>query len=214
MRPQTNDMKELPTRKKIRLEGYDYSDVGCYFITFCVKDKHEMLGEVVGANSVRPCENSLYPCKAELSDIGVVADTAIRKIEAIYPNVEVNKYVVMPNHIHMVLVIDDANGCNGRTMCAPTISRVIKQCKEYVTKQIGFSIWQRSYHDRIIRDEAEYQEIWRYIDENPAKWSQDCYFVEKPPIISRGEQPAQPKNLPANPQTSPANEHTVIGNPK
>ena len=162
-------MKELPTRKKIRLDGYDYSRNGVYFITVCVQHKHEILGlVVVGANMVRPSE-------VALSDIGMVVDTAIRKIGEIYQDVHVDKYVIMPNHIHMILAIDNTDG---RTMCAPTVSRIVKHCKEYVTKQIGFSVWQKSYHDHIIRDEEEYHAIWRYMDENPAKWPEDDYFIK------------------------------------
>jgi len=158
-------MKELPVRKNIRLKGYDYSNAGYYFVTICVKDGHELLWNEtpVGAHIVRP-----------LSDIGMVTKKSIENITEIYSNVIVDKYTIMPNHVHMILRIE--NG--GRTMCAPTshVSNMIKQCKEYVTKQIGFSIWQRSYHDHIIRDKAEYQKIWKYIDQNPTRWTEDCYY--------------------------------------
>ncbi len=79
----------------------------------------------------------------------------------------------MPNHIHMILMITNAVSC-GRLLIAPTgVSTIIQQMKRVVSKQIGLSIWQKSYHDHIIRDEQAYQEILRYIDENPAKWSED-----------------------------------------
>jgi len=79
----------------------------------------------------------------------------------------------MPNHIHMIVRIEKS----GRTMCVPTISRIIKQCKEYVTKQIGYSIWHTRFHDHIIRNEQDYQKIWEYIDNNPLKWELDKYYV-------------------------------------
>ncbi|MCL2776017.1 MAG: hypothetical protein FWD71_22130, partial [Oscillospiraceae bacterium] len=66
-----------------------------------------------------------------------------------------------------------------RALRAPTVSRVINQMKGYVTKQIGFSIWQKLFYDEIIRNEEAYQNIWRYIDENLAKWAEDDYFVKK-----------------------------------
>jgi len=176
----------------MRLKNYDYSDAGYYFITLCVKDGHEVLWDFVptqicdthtdvGAHSVRP----------PLSTIGGVVETAIRNVPLAYPNIKVDTYTIMPNHVHLILVIREENLCNtkeenGRTLCAPTISRAVKQMKEYVTKQIGFSIWQRSYHDRIIRNEAEYQRIRQYIDENPAKWAEDDYFVKHTPF---GETP-------------------------
>jgi len=166
-------MKNLRVRKNIRLNDYDYSQGGYYFVTICVKDKHEMLWmpTPVGAHSVRP----------PLSDIGEIVEKTIENIPQIYEIVRIDKYVIMPNHIHIIMVID----CDrGRTLCAPTISRVIKQCKEYITKQIGFSMWQKSYHDRIIRDEAEYQAIWRYIDENPARWEEDKYYIKNTEEVS------------------------------
>lgn len=157
--------EDLPKRKNIRLQGYDYNQNGAYFITICVKDMHEMLGKIdVGANCVRP----------QLSEIGGAVDDEILMLSDIYENVNVDKYVVMPNHVHMIITIDLAD--NGRTQFAPTISRVIKQFKGSITKKIGFSIWQKSFHDHIIRNEQEYQKIWQYIDENPAKWSEDCYY--------------------------------------
>ena len=152
----------------MRLDGYDYSRAGAYFVTICVKDRHEMLWmpTPAGAHIVRP----------PLSDIGEIVEKTIENIPQIYENVRIDKYVIMPNHIHIIMVIDYNHG---RTMCAPTVSRVVKQCKEHVTKQIGFSMWQKSYHDHIIRSEAEYQKIWQYIDENPAKWQEDCYYVKE-----------------------------------
>ena len=157
-------MKELPVRKSIRLNNYDYSNTGYYFITICVKDRHELLwNEPVGTRIARP----------SLSGIGEVVEKAIENIHKIYEFVGIDKYVVMPNHIHMIITIRN----DGRTQFAPTISRIIKQFKGLITKQIGFSIWQKSFHDHIIRDEAEYQRIWQYIDENSLTWEKYCYYV-------------------------------------
>ena len=88
--------------------------------------------------------------------------------------ISVDKYVVMPNHIHMIVSINADAG--GRPMGAPTISTVINQMKGYVTKKIGFPVWQKLYHDHVIRGQQDYDEIWQYIDENPAKWDSDCYY--------------------------------------
>ena len=171
-------MWELPVRKSIRLKNYDYSQEGHYFITICIKDNHEILwvDDTVGARIARL-----------LSEIGETVKTAIENIPIIYANISLDKYVVMPNHIHMILLLNDditshkmnGNG-GGRAMRAPTVSTVINQMKGYVTKQIGFSIWQKLFHDRIIRSEEAYQRIWKYIDENPQKWSEDCYFAKNP----------------------------------
>jgi len=88
----------------------------------------------------------------------------------------VDKYVIMPNHVHLVLIIEPIE--IGRPLVAPTISTIIQQMKGIVSKQIGFSIWQKSYHDRIIRNEKEYLKIWEYIENNPLKWNEDCFFNE------------------------------------
>lgn len=80
----------------------------------------------------------------------------------------------MPNHLHMILTLS-----NGRLIIAPTrtVSTVIQQLKRQISKQIGFSLWQKSYHDYIIRNDEEYQKIREYIKTNPLKWKQDIYFV-------------------------------------
>ena len=159
---------ELLKRKPNRLKGYDYSQNGAYFITMCVKDRCEMLWNAVGARIARPQNTE------DLSEYGIVIKNAINNISEQYPSVLVDKYVIMPNHIHMILLVDSSG--DGRAMRAPTISTVINQMKGYVTKQIGFSLWQKLFHDHIIRNEEEYRKIWEYIDTNPLKWEDDCYF--------------------------------------
>jgi len=172
--------KELPKRKSTRLRGYDYSSVGYYFITICVDLKCEIaLGEIINNQS-------------ELNEYGVIVKNEIENITAIRKECVVKNYVIMPNHIHIIVQIvgDDGNrpadnhraDCrNHRADCHPplrkSIPNMVQGFKGAVTRQIGFSIWQRSYHDRIIRDEEEYIRIWRYIDENPLNWDNDEYCV-------------------------------------
>ena len=162
----THMQRELPTRKGIRIKGYDYSSAGYYFVTICVKDKHDILWEeagTVGARITRP-----------LSDAGKTVKTAIETIPKIYAAADVVKYVIMPNHIHMIIVLQ--NDESGRVMRTPTISTVINQMKGYVTKQLGYSLWQKLFYDEIIKSEKAYQRIWQYIDENPARWAEDDYY--------------------------------------
>ena len=103
-------MKELPVRKNIRLKNYDYSNTGYYFITVCVKDRYELLwNEPVGARNARP----------SLSEIGEVVKKAIENIPNIYKSITVVKYVIMPNHIHLILIVTNNDG---RAMRAPTDS--------------------------------------------------------------------------------------------
>lgn len=153
----------FPTRKKNRMDGYDYSLCGAYFVTICTKDKAHILWDNVGADIIRPNEN------IELSECGKIIDSAINEIPLHYPYVFVDKYVIMPDHIHMIICIRDRT--DGRTMHAPTLSGIIAQMKAAVTKKLGFSLWQKSFHDHIIRNEQDYKEISRYIEENPLKYN-------------------------------------------
>lgn len=159
-------MDKLPRRKNIRLKNYDYSQNGYYFVTICTKDKQCILWDNhVGAPTGRP----------ELSDIGVIVETAIENIPNIYINVHIDNYIIMPNHIHMIIVLQDSG--EGRPMGAPTISQIINQFKGFITKQAGYSIWQKLFYDRVIRNDHEYQEISEYIVTNPIKWELDKYYI-------------------------------------
>ena len=153
---------DLPKRKNIRLNDYNYSSNGAYFITICTKNKENLLWKNVGANCVRPLD------QLPLSKIGIVIENEIYKLNTVYENIKVDKYQIMPNHIHLIIFIYEDS--NGQTQFAPTNSRIIKQFKGSITKQIGFSIWQKSFYDRIIRNENEYQSVWNYIHNNPLKY--------------------------------------------
>jgi REP element-mobilizing transposase RayT len=85
----------------------------------------------------------------------------------------------MPNHLHLVLVIDN-NDNNGRQIAAPTVQMIIGHLKRNVSLQCGYSVWQKSFHDHIIRNEKEYKQIVGYIESNPEKWCEDCFYVSSP----------------------------------
>ena len=162
--------KELPKRKKNRLENYDYSSCGAYFITVCTRERRNCFWENVGAIIDRPQD-------VELSLYGKVVDHAIQNITSVYPTLCLESYVIMPNHIHLLLrVCADEYG---RPLVAPTMSQVIKQLKGIVSKQVGLGIWQRSFHDHIIRNREDYQEHLRYVYENPLRWRCDELYVEE-----------------------------------
>lgn len=165
--------EDLPRRKKIRLEGYDYSANGLYFVTICVTEKYQVLWENVGANSVRPltAKELLRP---KLSDIGKVVKKKLAEIGEHYPDVFVEMSCIMPDHVHIIINIEKQPK-NGRTLFAPTsetptLSRVIKHFKEAVTKELGYSIWQKSFYDTIIKNRKQHAEIRHYIANNPAKY--------------------------------------------
>lgn len=158
---------DISKRKPNRLPNFDYSTPGAYFITMCLKERLCLLWDNVGASIARPQ-------KPKLSKYGIVVETAIRSIPAHYPAISVDHYAVMPNHIHLLLQIN--TDTDGRPMVAPTISVVVQQFKGIVTKQLGQSIWQKLFHDHVIRGEADYMKIWEYIENNPARWKEDCFY--------------------------------------
>ena len=156
----------LPKRKPTRLKGYDYSTPGAYFITICVKDRKQLLSKIVGDDAYIVPQNNL-------SEIGLICDKYINSINIKYENVTVDKYIIMPNHIHLIVFLHGTMWASSPTK---NIETIIRSLKTMVTKEIGYSIWQRSYHDHIIRGEKDYQKIWEYIDTNALKWEKDCFY--------------------------------------
>ncbi len=155
---------DKPKRKAIRLKDYDYSRSGAYFITICTKDKECIFwSDSVGATIGRP----------QLSQYGEIVNSAILNIIVHYLCVSLDKYVIMPNHVHLLLRLENPDG---RAMHAPTISTIVQQLKGIVTKAIGFSVWQKSFHDHVIRNKHDYDRIWEYIDTNSLKWENDCFY--------------------------------------
>lgn len=156
----------LPKRKPARLKGYDYSQNGAYFITICVKDRKQLLSKIVGDDAHIVPQNNL-------SKIGIICDKHINYINNKYKNATVDKYVIMPNHIHLIVLLHGTMWASSPTK---NIETIIRSFKTMVTKEIGFSIWQRSYYDHIIRGERDYQKIWEYIDTNVLKWEMDRFY--------------------------------------
>ncbi|MBR6519220.1 MAG: transposase [Oscillospiraceae bacterium] len=105
---------------------------------------------------------------------GKIIDKYINNINSKYPHITVDKYVIMPNHIHLMIRIDGMMWASSPT----TISDIVRSIKILTTKEIGKSIFQRSFHDHIIRDDADYLKIWNYIETNPDRWREDCFYVE------------------------------------
>ena len=186
----------LPKRKQNRWQGFDYTSCCAYFITICLKQGGVSLWETVpavpesvgAANSRPPLGLTQDPFSAEsahpsLSFYGAKVEESIRAISLHYPMAEVDKYCLMPDHVHLILFLNAEEPAssspqeNGRLIAAPTqpsaspaVSTIIVQMKRWVSKECGQAIWQKSFYDRVIRNEKEYQAAWRYIDENPLKW--------------------------------------------
>lgn len=160
---------ELPKRKHNRLSGYDYSLPNVYFLTACTEQRKNLFWENVGATIGRPQDLQLSPW-------GIIVQDSILHIPRVYPSVTVVHYVIMPNHIHLLLQINADN--DGRSIITPTVSVIMQQMKGAVTKRIGHTIWQKSFHDHIVRSEKEFRKIWEYIDSNPILWQKDCFYTE------------------------------------
>ncbi len=159
----------MPKRKPIRLKGYDYSTPGAYFVTICVKDRKQLLSKIVGDDANIVPQNNL-------SQIGIICDKYINNINIKYENVTIDKYVIMPNHIHLIIFLHGTMKASSPTK---NIETIIRSFKTMVTKEIGYSVWQRSYHDHIIRGERDHQKIWEYIDTNVIRWEKDCFYNDE-----------------------------------
>ena len=161
---------DLPKRKQLRLPDYDYSSNGAYFVTVCTQDRRCILSDIaVGADIIRP------PI-LHLTKYGEIVEHAIGCIPSVYPHVSVDHRVIMPNHVHLILRIQSDE--DGRLIAAPTVSTVIGQMKRWASKQAGIPLWQKSFHEHVIRNEKDYLEIREYIENNPAKWAEDPSCAE------------------------------------
>lgn len=151
---------EQPQRIANRIPAYDYSQDGAYFVTICSEGRKPIFSTIVGDGSPVP--------KA----CGKIAEALIQRISEKYPMVQIDKYVIMPDHIHILFRIR-----NGTGHPSPAMGNVIGWYKYQTSKEInstigtpGQQIFQRSYYDHVIRNQQDYNEIWEYIDNNPRKW--------------------------------------------
>ena len=161
----------MPQRSHPRLKCFDYSH-GWYFVTICTDKRKRILSRIsVGRGALTP------PC-VELSDIGRTIEKHIFRTNDIYPNVSINTFVIMPNHVHLIVAIEPAADGGVRAPRPTTLSDIVRSIKAMVTRELGYSIWQTSFYDHVIRNETDYLRIWQYIDNNPAHWAEDEYYSE------------------------------------
>jgi putative transposase len=160
-------------RKNIRLSGFDYSSSNAYFITICVKDFEHLFGEI---------RNGIMG----LSDIGNMASLFLQEFPVDRPNIILDEFMIMPNHLHCILDITRKNSSQysfnqfSKPVC-DSVSMLINHYKGDVKKWCnnnGFEQfeWQGRFHDHVIRNEIEYFKIKRYIRNNPKNWKNDCFF--------------------------------------
>lgn len=174
-------------RKSIRLKKYDYSNAGWYFITICTQNRECLFGNIIHKKMI-------------LNEFGKIVDKKINELK-IYKNVEIDIYYVMPNHIHLILIIVGADPCVrplskyigsssnidlGSTRgSTPTIGEYVKRIKTLTTyiyinnvknnnwPPFQKRLWQRNYYEHIIRNEYSLDRIRQYIKDNPMNWDED-----------------------------------------
>ena len=152
---------EKSIRKQIRLREYDYTTAGAYFITSCTKDRVPLLSRIDAVG-----EGLCALPQIQLTDIGKQVEKSIRYLNDSTKGVTISKYVIMPDHVHLLMTlspIDETGGHRG-----PPLHKIIGQFKSYTTHCYGDVLWQRSYHDHGIRGEQDYRDVWQYMDNNPA----------------------------------------------
>ena len=147
------------SRKSPRIQNYDYSSENYYFITICTYNRRCIFGS-----------------PDRLNTLGKIAEEHIKKIGFHYQNVHIDKYVIMPNHVHLILVLDKDNKAD--------LQQIIGQYKSGVARKIhkdhpDMTVWQRSFHDHVIRSQNSYEKIWLYIEGNPQCWNKDCFYVDQ-----------------------------------
>ncbi len=171
-------------RRSIRVRNYDYAQAGIYFVTVCTWKQRSLFGKVLNN-------------KMHLNDAGQIVATEWLRTPRLRPQIELDEFVVMPNHLHGILVIlsgsrrgvlqyaptpDATNGAPQQPFRSPsqTIGAIVRGFKAAVTKRINNiqdipvrPVWQRNYYEHIICNGAELDQTRRYIRDNPAVWEQD-----------------------------------------
>jgi putative transposase len=171
-------MTFLKHRRSLRLSGYDYSQSGAYFITICVNKRQGLLGTIVNNQML-------------LNPFGKIAETSWQWLSQTYDYVELDEWIIMPNHLHGIIFISSDNivstDCRGGSRTAPTgerkmkpLGRLIGAFKTISTKQINFTrktsgspFWQRNFYEHVIRHDHALNRIREYITTNPLRWDLD-----------------------------------------
>ena len=169
-------MENFKNRKTTRLNGADYNRNAVVFLTICTKERQCILSRIVGTGVPDGP-------KIELTKYGQIADKYIRQLNDFYDDLSVESYVIMPNHIHIMLWIkDNEQGPSGTPV--PTVqntltARFLSTFKRFCNKEYGENIWQYRSNDHIIRNREDYEEHLKYIYENPLCWYYDELYAQE-----------------------------------
>ena len=164
--------KSLPQRKHPRLGDYDYSTPGAYFITICTQGRRCILSNIVG--------QGLAPAEIRYTAYGNIAQEQLRLLPERYPRLKIDQYVIMPNHIHAVLILEEAAEGGSREKITDIIcaykSLTTRECKKAYPID---KLFQTSFYEHIIRGQADYAEISEYIANNPKQWELDELYAKE-----------------------------------
>jgi REP element-mobilizing transposase RayT len=164
-------------RKVIRLQGYDYSQAGEYFVTICTKDREHIFGKIEEGRML-------------LNGFGEIVAWCWNDLPSHYPNVEMDEFVIMPDHVHGIIVITEPDpvreGSEPSLTRRHPLSEIVRSFKTFSARRInecrgtpGLSVWQRNYFEHIIRDERALERIREYIISNPERWFGDENNLEQ-----------------------------------
>ena len=164
--------KEFPRRKHPRMPDYDYSTAGAYFITICTHNRKCLLSHIVG--------RGLAPAETVYTQLGEIAKEQLLQLENRFANMKIDAYVIMPNHIHAILRLEETAGASPR----PTVTEIVCAYKSLTTragKQVANieKLFQTSFYEHVIRGQADYDEIAAYIQNNPKQWELDKLYAEE-----------------------------------
>ena len=164
----------LSNRNLPRLQSYDYSTPGAYFITICSHEKRCLFGRI--PPNAEGAEAGIL-----LSSIGEIAKDCLLDVPSHYTNVSVDHWVIMPNHVHILIQIREEGGPHSLRVDIPNI---VGKYKASVTRRVGRELlfheklWQPSFFDHIVRNREDYARIWNYITGNPSRWLEDQLYTE------------------------------------
>ena len=175
---------DIHKRRSIRIKDYDYSKSGLYFITICTKDRECIFGMIIDETM-------------DLNNYGKIVEAEILETCKIRKEIAIQEYIIMPNHIHLIIEVIDVGaygirpttknirnateqGVSHTPLQSPskTIGSAIRGIKSAVSRNIGYSVWQRNYHEHIIRNENSLYKIIEYIRCNPLNWKEDCNYKD------------------------------------
>ena len=176
-------MDKLKKRKSTRLKGANYNSNQVVFLTICTKERQCLLSQFVGTGVPDGPQ-------IELTKYGQIADKYIKQLNDFYEHLSVEKYVIMPNHIHFLLWVKEnknkTDNGQSRTPVPTNIERANSVCSQFVStfkrfcnKEYGENIWQSRFNDHIIRNRDDYEEHVKYIYENPIRWYYDELYTEE-----------------------------------